>query len=177
MLFDEGRREFNITLRDYPYRVVKAPFDPELETSEFPLLPILQFRTWHTWLHVTESAPRKVQFEDGSRVSLEGGTESARYSIADEAGDWCGSIVLDAEWASKASSRQEFIAISNAKTFTLAECQEWTYYIPKEREQSEWDLYYVLLIERKDEKWERVGAGKVFKEAFRAAKFKEIMLS
>ncbi|KAF9871993.1 hypothetical protein CkaCkLH20_10625 [Colletotrichum karsti] len=177
MLFDEGRKEFNITLRDYPYRVVKAPFDSQLESSEFPLLPILQFRTWHTWLHITEAAPRKPHIEKSESRNFDVDMETVRYHIADEVGDWCGSIVLDAEWAYKASGRQEFIAISEAKNFTLSECQEWTYYIPKEREQSEWDLFYVLLIERKDEKWERVGAGKVFKESFRSAKFKEIMLS
>ncbi|RYP41952.1 hypothetical protein DL768_010414 [Monosporascus sp. mg162] len=37
-------------------------------------------------------------------------------------------------------------------------------------------LFYVLLIERRDEKWERVGVGKVFEEAFRDARWKEIML-
>ena len=41
------------------------------------------------------------------------------------------------------------------------------YYIPSPREQSEWDLYYVLLIETTDEIAHRVGLGKVYKEAFR----------
>ncbi|KAI8309668.1 hypothetical protein K4K61_001511 [Colletotrichum sp. SAR11_59] len=177
MFFEDNEKEFSITLRDYPYRVVKAPFEPKPETSEFPLLPILQFRTWHTWLYIKHNGPSERQFHDRKLLSM--GTESglARYHIADEMGDWCGSVVLEAEWAAKASDKQEFIAISEAKSFTRDECPEWTYYIPKEREQSEWDLFYVLLIERKDEKWERVGVGKVFKEAFHNSKQKEIMLS
>ncbi|KAJ0383033.1 hypothetical protein COL922a_011307 [Colletotrichum nupharicola] len=177
MFFEDNDKEFSITLRDYPYRVVKAPFEPKPETSEFPLLPILQFRTWHTWLYIKHNGPSERQFHDRKLLSM--GTESglARYHIADEMGDWCGSVVLEAEWAAKASDKQEFIAISEAKSFTRDECPEWTYYIPKEREQSEWDLFYVLLIERKDEKWQRVGVGKVFKEAFHNSKQKEIMLS
>lgn len=182
MFFEDDEQEFNITLRDYPYRVVKAPFDPKPETSEFPLLPILQFRTWHTWLHIKQSNPPRQQVQDRKILTMNAGNNNnstglARYHIADEVGDWCGSIVLDTEWAALAGERQEFIAISEAKAFTLAECPEWTYYIPKEREQSEWDLFYVLLVERKEERWERVGVGKVFKEAFHSSKQREIMLS
>lgn len=55
------------------------------------------------------------------------------------------------------------------------------YYIPREREQSKWDLYYVLLIETREEVAYRVGLGKVFKEAFsnsckREAAWKEFIM-
>ena len=62
----------------------------------------------------------------------------------------------------------EFIAISEAKSFTEHEFPDWTYYIPKERIESEWDLYYVLLIEptATDGIHRRVALGKVFKTAF-----------
>ncbi|KAK2009237.1 heterokaryon incompatibility protein [Colletotrichum eremochloae] len=179
---DREDQDFRITLRDYPYRVVKAPFDARPETAERPLLPILQFRTWHAWLYIHESGgggggPRSDKDRRQRGASAAGlGTGQARYHIADEGGDWCGSIVLDAAWAEGKAARQEFIAVSEAKSFTAAECREWTYYVPKERDQSEWDLFYVLLIERRDERWERVGVGKVFKEAFRVLKQKEIML-
>ena len=98
--------------------------------------------------------------------------------MADEIGDWCGSLVADEEWMTKSQrSKHEFIAISEAKAFTKDECDVWTYYIPKEREQSEWDLYYVLLVERKDNmRWERVALGKVFRAAFANAEWKEIIL-
>ncbi|KAK1978238.1 heterokaryon incompatibility protein [Colletotrichum cereale] len=177
---DGDGRDFSITLRDYPYRVVKAPFDARPETAEHPLLPILQFRTWHAWLYVHESGappPLSSPGEDRRRRASAGlGAGQVRHHIADEGGDWCGSVVLDAAWADGKAARQEFIAVAEAKGFTEAECREWTYYVPKERDQSEWDLFYVLLIERRDERWERVGVGKVFKEAFRGRRQKEIML-
>ncbi|KAK1573942.1 heterokaryon incompatibility protein [Colletotrichum navitas] len=186
MFFDGGRdndEDFSITLRDYPYRVVKAPFDARPETAEHPLLPILQFRTWHAWLYIHDSGGEQQQQQHqqrGATAAASTGTAlgagQVRHHIADEGGDWCGSIVLDAAWADGKPARQEFIAVSEAKSFTAAECREWTYYVPKERDQSEWDLFYVLLIERRDERWERVGVGKVFKEAFRGLKLKEIML-
>ncbi|KAK2039714.1 HET-domain-containing protein [Colletotrichum somersetense] len=186
-MFFDGRGgsddEFSITLRDYPYRVVKAPFDARPETAEHPLLPILQFRTWHAWLYIHEA--RDGGGEDNNNNHLHhrqraantgGGGGLVRHHIADEGGDWCGSIALDAAWAAGKPARQEFVAVSEAKSFSAAECREWTYYVPKERDQSEWDLFYVLLVERRDERWERVGVGKVFKEAFRGREQKEIML-
>ncbi|KAI1426016.1 heterokaryon incompatibility protein [Xylaria sp. FL1777] len=178
MIFEGRGEEFNITLRDYPYRVVMAPFTSKLESFEFPLLPILQFRTWHTTLYVKAATAFSAEKNEGMESqSVDIGPGQVRCHIADDAGDWVGSIVLDAQWAARQNSpRHEFIAISDAKNFTQAECDTWTYYIPKERKESEWDLFYVLLIERKDEKWERVGLGKVFKESFRNAKWKEIML-
>jgi hypothetical protein len=172
-----GDQDFQITLKDYPYRVVTAPFDPNSDSFEFPLMPILQFKTWHKWFHVTIAESDKEDNSQNSRGGKETGGGLVRCHISDDTGDWCGSIVLDERWTAKTrTSRHEFIAISDAKNFTLEECNVWTYYIPKEREQSEWDLYYVLLIERKAEKWERVGLGKVFREAFRSAKWREIML-
>ncbi|KAI0428585.1 heterokaryon incompatibility protein [Xylaria sp. FL1042] len=178
MIFDNRGEEFSITLRDYPYRVVTAPFTSKLESFEFPLLPILQFRTWYTTLYVKATTAFSAERTGSAESqSIEMGPGQVRCHIADDAGDWVGSIVLDAHWmASQSIHRHEFIAISDAKNFTEAECETWTYYIPKERKASEWDLFYVLLIERKDEKWERIGLGKVFKEAFRNARWKEIML-
>jgi hypothetical protein len=72
----------------------------------------------------------------------------------------------------------KFIAISDAKTFTKEECPVWTYYIHKERDESEWDLYYVLLLERNAARgvWERAGLGKVFQAAFTERKWAEIKL-
>lgn len=71
----------------------------------------------------------------------------------------------------------KFIAISEAKTFGKDECDIWTCYIPKEREQSEWDLFCVPLIERKENmRWECVELGKAFKDAFAGAEWKEIIL-
>ena len=136
--------------------------------NEFPDQPILQFWTWYTSLHLVPS-------EDTGQKPGKG---LCRYDIVDEIGDWCGSLVLDEKWITKSRrSNHDFIAISEAKALTKDECDVWTYYIPKEREQSEWDLYYVLLVERKETmRWERVALEKVFKAAFSHAEWKEIIL-
>ncbi|KAI9699543.1 MAG: hypothetical protein M1820_007174 [Bogoriella megaspora] len=52
---------FNITLREYPYSVEMAPFSSEPEDPEYPLMPILQFWTYHTSLYIrsTTNTPSK----------------------------------------------------------------------------------------------------------------------
>ena len=86
--------------------------------------------------------------------------------------------MLDVDWVGgrDCGTPHEFIAISEAKEFTQEECEAWTYYIPMERNQSEWCLFYVLLIEKIGPVWERVALGKVFKEGFREATWDEITL-
>lgn len=162
---------FRQTLPESPYRVVMTKYSSEPD-KEFPDQPILQFWTWHTTLHLAPSDD-----DDDPSPAGRSGSGLRRYDIADQVGDWCGSLVLDEQWIrASQSSRHEFIAISEAKAFTRDECDVWTYYTPKEREQSEWDLYFVLLVERKGVKWERVALGKVFKAAFANSEWKEIIL-
>ena len=50
--------------------------------------------------------------------------------------------------------------------------------MPSQRDESEWDLFFVLLIKRDTEKliWERVALGKVYKQAFNGATWDEIKL-
>ncbi len=164
---DKNRKCFYKTLPENPYRVVMADYSSEPD-KEFPDQPILQFWTWHESLLLVPSENPGPQLGKGL----------SRYDIADEMGDWCGSLVLDEQWITKSQrSKHNFIAISEAKGFTKDECDVWTYYIPKERKQSEWDIYYVLLIERNDDmRWERVALGKVFKAAFANAEWKEFIL-
>jgi hypothetical protein len=74
----------------------------------------------------------------------------------------------------------EFIALSEAEAFTEDECPVWTYYIPKERHESTWDLFFVLLVRYYPEKglYQRVGLGKVFRAAFSldAEEWREMIL-
>ena len=162
----ESNPEFFIYSRECPYRPVVVPFKRKLGIDGLSWMPILQFWTWHKYLYIQQpSEPMGV------------GEGLVRCHIADGNGDWCGSIVLDKRWVQSTKyARQEFIAISEAKNFSDDECNDWTYYIQKERGLSEWDLFFVLLIERHGEKWLRVGLGKAFKEAFRDSQWKEIML-
>jgi len=63
------------------------------------------------------------------------------------------------------------------KGFTPEECSVWTYYIPKEREESEWDLYFVLLVVFLEAKGirGRVALGKVFRATFSHSRWSEII--
>lgn len=167
----EENPEFFISPKEYPYPPVIHQYNRNINSGRSPLMPLLQFWTWYARLNIAcrlKEAPAEADLHP----KLE------RCSIADDNGDWCGSVVLNSKWVKRCKyARQELIAISEAKAFSLLECESWTYYIPKDRHESEWDVFYVLLIERKEEKWERVGLGKVFKEAFmRTAQWREIML-
>lgn len=170
----DHEKGFNLTLPDYPYRVVMAEHNSGPD-REFPDQPILQFWTWHASLYVVK--------EEAPRLGTEN-RESRQFDIFDELGDWCGSIVIDdtslieERMGNEKHAELEFIAISEAKGFTKKECETWTYYTAVERDQSEWDLYYVLLVVREPRglKWRRVALGKVFKAAFSNADWKEIIL-
>jgi hypothetical protein len=121
----ESQPSFQITLNEYPYHPVIAPYIADHSTSGHPLMPILQFWTWHTSLYI------QCPSQDLEATSL------IRCNIADAFGDWCGSIVLDSRYISKMKiAKQEFIALSEAKKFTHEECEIWSYYVPKEREET-----------------------------------------
>jgi len=152
------RTKFYRTLPHYPYRVSFA------EPSVGGVSPntdkvYLQFWTWSAVLKI-------YPYTQSPSSTL--GEGLCRYDITDYTGDWCGTIVLDKEWGDnqEQGAEFEFLAISEAKNFDQEENDIWTYYIPKERDQSEWDLYYVLLVEHNGGIAHRVGLGKVFKEAF-----------
>jgi hypothetical protein len=166
------RSTFSRTLPEFPYRVSISQ-TTSVSDRQFPDQHFLQFWTWSAFLRV-------VPQEQSDSQTL--GQGLRRYDIADYTGDWCGTIVLNAKKEYKSGSAHEFIAISEAKDFSHEENDIWTYYIPKEREQSDWDLYHVLLVEKTMEGVvQRVGLGKVFKEAFQnpclpGLEWKEIIL-
>ena len=104
-------------------------------------------------------------------------------SIADRACDLCGSIRLCDEWVAEQIGRGgsgvfDFVALSEAKAFTEEENPVWNYYVPKEREDSAWELYFVLLVQwdTKRQLWEREALGKVFRSAFSECDWSEIVL-
>lgn len=177
---DRGDRQssFQRTLREFPYKVVQKRYETDMGTLEHPLKPVLQFYTHYMRLNLVPPAEPDLGLV--RPTPQPGGSGLQRYSIADDSGDWCGSIVLDSSWYNKQNQssgpRQEFIAVSDAMRFSIEECATWTYYIPIERDESEWDLYYVFLIEYDVDLWRRIGLGKVFKAAFAKAEWKEIVL-
>ncbi|KAJ4856595.1 heterokaryon incompatibility protein (HET) domain-containing protein [Trichoderma breve] len=173
---------FALTLPEYPFHVPAA--ESKCRTGdhrEFPDLPILQFFTWSNKLRIAiketdaTSDLKKEKLTNGSpsptgAQSISSQGPLSQCYILDRRGDRCGSIMVDSEWLAKGPLPRQcrFIAISEAKSFTTEEMPEWTYYIPKERVESEWDIYFVLLIEYHAQEglWRRVALGKVFKTAF-----------
>ncbi|RYP66470.1 hypothetical protein DL770_008792 [Monosporascus sp. CRB-9-2] len=157
--FPQEVEEFGAIIPDHPFGIIKepqpTPHPAGANQEKVPPLkhmPILQFHTWLTELYVTvRSSPGAEDAKFPNQVSM--------CDIADDAGDWCGSIAIADEWIStRENQRFHFIAVSEAKAFTTEECPIWTYYIPKEMEESQWDLFYVLLLERDNERclWERI---------------------
>ena len=184
---DRRRTSFDKTIRSHPFGVSISQefFAPN---NDFPDQRFLQFWTWSAYFRMEISV--SASFEGGSpshgpetaRAGERDDGEERRYEVRDYKNDWCGTVVLD-QWQPEGfhvSAEHEFIAVSEAKDFTKEEHDTWTYYMPKEREQSEWDLFYVLLLEVRDEIAYRIGLGKVFKEAFENAchekQWKEIIL-
>jgi len=163
-----SQNEFFRTIPENPFRVLKASGgysgnDDKNQSYQNKL----QFWTWQTTLQVCRAE---------TRPRLEG-TGLCRCHILDDLGDWCGSIVVNESWIEEECAGQEdhtgvaacdFIALAEAKTFSEEECPVWTYYIPKERHESEWDVFYVLLVKYhpKSAVWQRVALGKVFRAAF-----------
>lgn len=156
---DQRKDTFRRVLPHYPFRVsfAQSPaqgFRPDGDKV------YLQFWTWSAVLKVYPTSGPTSLVGDGLR----------RYDITDCTGDWCGTVVVDEAWekAGKVEPGREFefLALSEAKNFSIEENDTWTYYIPKERAQSEWDLYYVMLVEHERGIGHRVGLGKVFQEAF-----------
>ncbi|KAK8152378.1 heterokaryon incompatibility protein-domain-containing protein [Phyllosticta citribraziliensis] len=192
----EGRRgkqpEFRKRAPESPFAVYGADFS-NLYKSE-PDSPMLQFWTDSVWLYLIEPSDHNADADpDGgggeSSASKGCGPGLRRYGIADAAGDWCGSIILSEQWARENMHRPrnggdpafQFLALSRAKKFTKDECGTWSFYVPLDRQQSEWDLSYVMLVEVQSSVHYRVGVGKVFRHAFRngakgKARWEEIVL-
>jgi hypothetical protein len=150
----------------------------EVSQEYRPYQPILQFWTLLCEFHI-------VRDDDGDDDSNNGKTRNGlqRFHVADGRGDRCGTVVLDKVWAEankKDGAMCTFIALSEAPSFTEKEWDGWTHYIPSARDDSEWCLFYVMLIARDEERlvWERVGLGKVFQAAFwnDGWKWEEILL-
>lgn len=172
---DKSGTDFKKIIPDNPFAIIRGPFSEDQQKDDHAnVMPILQFFTWQTWLYVRRTQRTGLPTPNGGL---------ARYDIIDKAGDWCGSIVLSGnneDAATLQGASQSFIAISDAKAFTREECQTWNYYIPKERDESDWDLYFVLLLQHNPSRgvWERAGLGKAFKAAFTplVARWEEIKL-
>ncbi|KAI0483401.1 heterokaryon incompatibility protein-domain-containing protein [Xylariaceae sp. FL0804] len=180
--------KFTLTLPEDPYNVRTTVRNGVTRASntarEFPDQHFLQFFTWRTHFHIVRSTANQGHLSNGLGINGTHVVEPlSRCDILDSCGDKCGSISVDSEWLEKVGTRSrfEFIAISQAKCFTEQEFPDWTYYIPLERTESDWQLYFVVLVEHYPEEgiYRRVALGKVFQAAFThsvPSEWKEIIL-
>jgi hypothetical protein len=103
---------FHAILPDNPFSVIRETSGPDGDIS---YMPILQFWTWRTELHVTARS--------NDKSSAKPGRDLRYFDIADKMGDWRGSVVLNENWiGDRDGSLFQFIAISDAKKFTKEEC-------------------------------------------------------
>ncbi|KAK0613185.1 hypothetical protein B0T14DRAFT_484799 [Immersiella caudata] len=148
-----SRKRSEFSKKVPPSQQDRMDTDGPQDTSPY----FLQFWTWSAFLRLGATSDAV-------------GSPIRRYNILDRNDDICGSIVLPDEFANSVDiNRQafQFIATSDARLFFEEEMPEWTYYIPKERHDSSWDLWYVILLETdKGGISRRVGVGKVFRDAF-----------
>ncbi len=100
-IWPQNQKHFNLTLPENPYRVVMADYTPT-PSNEFPDQPILQFWTWYSTLHLL---PPNDDNDEGSTRRATSGL--VRCDIADDMGDWCGSIVVDEDWLLREKSLAE----------------------------------------------------------------------
>ncbi|KAI0970404.1 heterokaryon incompatibility protein-domain-containing protein [Xylaria arbuscula] len=183
------KSEFSLTLPEDPYHVCTAENDEPL-TSVLDQ-PLLQFFTWRkSFSLVWDNAdfrlrnPKNADFwrcRNPRNEETNTAPPLTQCHIQHPSGDKCGSIEVDTEWLHEKGRQTtfEFIAISDAKSFTAEEFPHWTFYIPRNRYECDWELYYVLLVEQNEEGiYQRVALGKVFKDAFEHTQdeWKEIIL-
>ena len=139
----------------------------------------LHFWTWSAFFMLSCTSVSDDNFNSPIAAGL------SRFSILDAKGDWCGTVTLDKAYLSDVVGPPlEFLAMSDAHDFTLDECTSWNFYVPSERDEAEWYLYYALMI-RWNEKGtiaERLGLAKIYRNAFHTGSFlpglrwKEIVL-
>ncbi|KAK1842791.1 heterokaryon incompatibility protein [Colletotrichum chrysophilum] len=147
-----------------------------LENSEpkptFPTSPhrdksYLYFWTYTAFFQLSRETRTSPTFA----TKLEPGLH--RFSLLDSNGDWCGTIILEDKWFTCVGDVLEFAAISDARDFSMEELDTWNYYVPEDREVSEWQLYYALLIVwgEEYEVAERAGLAKIYQRAYDFASF------
>ncbi|KAI0024345.1 heterokaryon incompatibility protein-domain-containing protein [Xylariomycetidae sp. FL0641] len=139
---------------------------PTLPTSP-PMDCCLHFWTYTAQFQLSRRSMANAALSSGVGEGLR------RMSLLDRKGDWCGTLVLEDDWASRVGGVFEFAAISEARDFSMDELDTWAYYVPEERDISEWYLYYALLLVWDEERTvaERAGLAKIYKNAFEDASF------
>lgn len=161
--------------RMHPFRGKVTMLVPGAKMAKVSDTPYLQFWTWWGKFYVD------VEAENDSLIDIPAtvGEGLKRYAILDRHGDFAGTIMLDDAWSKEhpQNQPQEFIALSDARTFDKSESGDWNLYTEEDLDQVQWQLYNVFLVTRDDPNKDKIdrgvvyrrGLGKVFKKAFEHA--------
>lgn len=127
----------------------------------------LYFWTWTAFFQLSRQSLSSREFSS----SLEPGLH--RFGLGDIKGDWCGTIILEKKWFNQIGGIFEFVAISEARDFSMEELDTWNYYFLEDREDSEWYVFYALMIvwDEKHTVAERTGLAKIYQKAFHTGSF------
>lgn len=139
-------------------------------------LSLLQFFTFYGRFQVHVDAEENPTESRAAKQSA----RLQRHAVLDRHGDFAGVVWLDmAEPSGRGEDHlEEFIAISEAKSFDKTEDGCWNAYVEDERSMKSWQLYNVLMINRSEADgngtgqsniWYRTGLGKIYKKAFELA--------
>lgn len=122
--------------------------------------PFLRFYTWRCEFFIRRD-----------HEACSPGHKLARVDVLDQCENWCGTVVVDDNFVNDHNEGLcTFLALSETKKFTDDECPSWTYPIPKNKEDIDWDLFNVMVVELEPKGtrpvFERRGVGKILKVAF-----------
>ncbi|TQN74452.1 hypothetical protein CSHISOI_01061 [Colletotrichum shisoi] len=111
-----------------------------------PIMPttsILKKECLYFWTY-TAFSRLSCQSRTGPTFASELEPGLHRFGLLDAHGDWCGTIMLEDEWSDSVGEAVELAALSDARDFSMEELDTWNYYVPEDREASEWRLDYAF---------------------------------
>ncbi|KAK1975881.1 hypothetical protein LZ30DRAFT_753827 [Colletotrichum cereale] len=147
---------------------VAAEPKPTFPTVSHLLENCLYFWTYTGFFQLSRQSRSTSTFESRLEPGLH------RFGLLDANGDWCGTIVLEDTWFARVGDIVEFAAISDARDFSMEELDSWNYYVPEDRDLSEWFLYYAFLLvwDKEHCMAERAVLAKIYQRAFNLASFR-----
>ncbi|EXF73712.1 hypothetical protein CFIO01_02482 [Colletotrichum fioriniae PJ7] len=159
-------RQISQSDEEHPEEIAREP-RPTMPTTTLLREDYLYFWTYTAFFQLSRTSRSSPSFAS----KLEAGLH--RFGLLDLNGDWCGTVILEDTWFARVGDVVELAAISDARDFSMEELDSWNYYVPEDREVSEWHLYYAFVITwNKDcSVAERAGLAKVYQRAFDVASF------
>ena len=160
------RDSFDKSIPEFPVQVrTSEPGQNSSISLHRPDHPLLQFWTWSAYFYLEPLSRRQPGVAGNSRHMF-----SRRYDVLDASRNWASSVVFNPAWQFDIRQPQQFIAISDARSFWRdVESPLDNNYSGRK---TTWRLYNVLLLRYDEENKEsrliasRVALGKIYHDAF-----------